>query len=76
MPASPRPISSRRARSQRGFGAIELRIPETWRVSMQGTAVFGAYEDKTIPPRPDPGIQTPTLADQRRHRFRRSFVRN
>lgn len=43
------------------FGAIELRIPESWRLSMQGVAVFGAYEDKTIPPRPDPGSETPTL---------------
>jgi predicted membrane protein len=43
------------------FGAIELRIPETWRVDLRGNAVFGAYEDKTIPPRPDPGSLTPTL---------------
>jgi predicted membrane protein len=43
------------------FGAIELRIPETWRVNLQGTAVFGAYEDKTLPPRPDPGSLIPTL---------------
>jgi predicted membrane protein len=43
------------------FGAIELRIPESWRVSLQGHAVFGSYEDKTIPPRPDPGSPTATL---------------
>jgi predicted membrane protein len=36
------------------FGAIKLRIPETWRVSIAGTHVFGAYEDKTAPlVRPD-----------------------
>ena len=29
------------------LGAIELRIPESWRVNLQGNAVFGAYEDKT-----------------------------
>ncbi len=43
------------------FGAIKLRVPETWRVLVRGTAVFGAYEDKTVPPRPGPGIDCPTL---------------
>jgi Domain of unknown function (DUF5668)/Cell wall-active antibiotics response 4TMS YvqF len=43
------------------FGSIELRVPDTWRVQLQGSAVFGAYEDKTIPPRPEPGIEWPTL---------------
>jgi predicted membrane protein len=43
------------------FGAIKLRIPETWKVVVQGTAVFGAYEDKTFPPRPVPGVEPPTL---------------
>jgi len=43
------------------FGAIKLRIPETWRVVVHGTAVFGAYEDKTVPPRPIAGIDPPTL---------------
>ncbi|MEP6716004.1 MAG: DUF5668 domain-containing protein [Terriglobia bacterium] len=43
------------------FGGIEIRVPETWRVSLQGTAVFGAYEDKTLPPRPEAGFQPPLL---------------
>lgn len=43
------------------FGGIEIRVPETWRVSLQGTAVFGAYEDKTLPPRPEPGFNPPLL---------------
>jgi len=43
------------------FGSIELRVPDTWRVQLQGNAVFGAYEDKTIPPRPEPGVEAPTL---------------
>jgi predicted membrane protein len=43
------------------FGAIKLRVPETWRVVVHGSAVFGAYEDKTVPPRPGPGIDPPTL---------------
>ena len=36
------------------FGAIKLRIPETWKVVLDGDAVFGVYEDKTVPPRPGP----------------------
>ncbi|MES1261655.1 MAG: DUF5668 domain-containing protein [Acidobacteriota bacterium] len=43
------------------FGGIEIRIPETWKLSIQGHAVFGTYEDKTIPPRPEPGVEMPTL---------------
>ena len=43
------------------FGAIKLRIPETWKVVVHGTAVFGAYDDKTVPPRPAPGIDPPTV---------------
>lgn len=43
------------------FGAIKLRIPETWRVLVQGGAAFGAFEDRTVPPRPEPGIDPPTV---------------
>ena len=43
------------------FGAIKLRVPDTWRVVVHGDAVFGAYEDKTVPPRPTPGIDPPTV---------------
>ena len=43
------------------FGAIKLRVPETWSVVVHGTAIFGAYEDKTLPPRPSPGIDPPIL---------------
>lgn len=43
------------------FGGIEIRVPEHWRVSVEGTAVFGQFEDKTIPPRPEPGVTTPVL---------------
>ena len=32
------------------FGAAKIRVPETWRVSINGVGVFGNYEDKTIPP--------------------------
>jgi hypothetical protein len=43
------------------FGGIEIAVPRTWRVERMGNAVFGAFEDKTIPPRPEPGIEPPTL---------------
>lgn len=43
------------------FGGIEIRIPENWLLVLSGTAVFGTYEDKTIPPRPEPGVKLPTL---------------
>jgi hypothetical protein len=43
------------------FGAIKLRVPETWKVVVHGTAVFGNYDDKTVPPRPAPGIDPPTI---------------
>ena len=43
------------------FGGIEVRVPEHWRVSVEGSAVFGQFEDKTIPPRPEPGVIVPVL---------------
>ncbi len=43
------------------FGGIEIRLPEHWKVSIEGSAAFGQFEDKTIPPRPEPGIQAPVL---------------
>jgi predicted membrane protein len=58
------------------FGAIELRIPEMWRLSLQGTAIFGAYEDKTIPPRPEPGMETPTLVIKGGTAFGAVIIRN
>jgi len=43
------------------FGAINLIVPETWRVHLRGIGIFGGYEDRTIPPRPQPDIPTPLL---------------
>lgn len=43
------------------FGGIVIRVPDTWRVVMRGTGVFGGYEDKTIPPAPAPGVVIPTI---------------
>jgi predicted membrane protein len=31
------------------FGGIELFVPDTWETVVRGTAVFGAFEDKTHP---------------------------
>jgi hypothetical protein len=31
------------------FGGIELMVPEHWRVLVQGSGVFGGYEDQTHP---------------------------
>jgi hypothetical protein len=43
------------------FSGIEIRVPRTWRVEKKGSAVFGGFEDRTFPPRPEPGVDTPTL---------------
>jgi predicted membrane protein len=43
------------------FGGIEIRVPRTWRVEKKGSAVFGGFEDRTFPPRPEPGVDPPTL---------------
>jgi predicted membrane protein len=32
------------------FGGIEIRVPETWQVTVRGTGVFGGYADETNPP--------------------------
>jgi predicted membrane protein len=41
------------------FGSVKIRIPDTWKVDVNGTAILGSYEDKTIPPRAS--AETPTL---------------
>jgi predicted membrane protein len=43
------------------FGGIDIRVPENWRVELKGAGIFGAFEDKTVPPRVDPGVKTPQL---------------
>jgi predicted membrane protein len=43
------------------FGGIEITVPRTWKVIMKGAAVFGGCDDKTVPPRPEPGFDPPTL---------------
>jgi predicted membrane protein len=43
------------------FGGVEIQVPETWNVQCKGAGVFGGFDDKTIHPRPDPGVKTPLL---------------
>jgi len=33
------------------FGGVELLVPDTWDVTVRGEAIFGGYEDKTMPRR-------------------------
>jgi predicted membrane protein len=32
------------------FGGVTLRVPQTWRVTVHGSAVFGGIENKALPP--------------------------
>ena len=43
------------------FGGIDLKVPETWLVMTRGFGLFGGYEDKTIPPKPQEGAPAPRL---------------
>ncbi len=58
------------------FSGIELLIPRTWRVERAGAAVFGAFEDKTVPPRPEPGFDPPVLVIRGDAVFGAIVVRN
>lgn len=43
------------------FGGIEIAVPRNWKVVMKTAAVLGGCDDRTIPPRPEPGVETQTL---------------
>jgi hypothetical protein len=43
------------------FGGIDIKVPDTWLVIVKGQGIFGGYEDKTIPPRPQEGVTPPKL---------------
>ena len=43
------------------FGGAEILVPRTWRVQMKTAAVLGGCDDRSIPPRPEPGTEPPTL---------------
>lgn len=43
------------------FGGVKIRVPDNWTVTVQGFGMFGAFEDKTIPPRVDPNVKAQHL---------------
>jgi predicted membrane protein len=43
------------------FGGVEITVPRAWRVLMKTAAVFGGCNDRTVPPRPEPGLEPATL---------------
>jgi len=43
------------------FGGIELRVPETWSVTVRGAGIFGGYEDKTMDTRVTADTKQPHL---------------
>lgn len=46
------------------FAGVKIRVPETWKVNIIGASVFGAYEDKTIPPNTGPSSPTLVITGQ------------
>lgn len=43
------------------FGGVEIRVPETWTVLPKCIGVFGGIDDKTIPPKLEPGAKVQRL---------------
>ncbi len=43
------------------FGGVEIKVPDHWVVELKGAPIMGAFEDKTRPPRPEPGADTKKL---------------
>jgi hypothetical protein len=43
------------------FGGIDIRVPDTWKVEVRASAIFGGVEDKTVPPRTTAGVTPPRL---------------
>jgi predicted membrane protein len=41
------------------LGAVKMRIPETWRIHLNGSSILGVFEDKTVPP--NTGQDAPVL---------------
>lgn len=58
------------------FGGTELIVPETWRVTLKGMGIFGGFEDKTLPPNPQPGVVAPELVVTGSSIFGGAQVRN
>jgi hypothetical protein len=43
------------------FGGVEMRVPDTWDVTVRGAGIFGGYEDKTMPRRDPASGKRPLL---------------
>jgi predicted membrane protein len=43
------------------FGGVELKVPDTWDVTMRGSGVLGAYEDRTYPAPVSDSVKRPRL---------------
>jgi Cell wall-active antibiotics response 4TMS YvqF/Domain of unknown function (DUF5668) len=43
------------------FGGVEMRVPDTWEVTVRGAGIFGGYEDKTMPRRDPASGKRPLL---------------
>lgn len=43
------------------FGAVKIRIPDTWQLDIRAAGVLGNIEDKTLPTRTTAGVQPPIL---------------
>jgi predicted membrane protein len=43
------------------FGGVDLRVPDSWDVTVQGAGIFGGYEDKTMPRRTPESGKRPHL---------------
>jgi len=43
------------------FGGVKIMVPDNWTVNVKGFGLFGAFEDKTIPPRVEPNVKPQVL---------------
>jgi predicted membrane protein len=58
------------------FGGIELRVPDTWDVTVRGAGILGGYEDKTHPAPVIEGSKRPQLVIRGEAVFGGVTVRN
>ena len=43
------------------FGGVDIRVPETWNITVRGAGIFGGYEDKTMDSRVASATKQPHL---------------
>ncbi|MDQ2712479.1 MAG: cell wall-active antibiotics response protein [Acidobacteriota bacterium] len=41
------------------LGAVQIKVPQSWRIHVAGTGILGSFEDNTVPP--NTGLDAPTL---------------